>query len=622
MVATSRRGFAKLSAWLLAALRLPRSASAATDLLRSAPYLQHIGSSRASILWATRGAADADVQFRTAKGNWQKAEVKRTELQSKVTGIAEPFFRYRADLLSLTPGEVYTYRVTVGGRDVTPAGSTFRTDDGTPFRFLAFGDSGMGTVEQLLLAKKINAEKTDIVLPLGDLAYPMSTFVALEQNYFDVYGPLMSRAPFFAAPGNHDYYFKEGAAFIDGHSTPTDDIPKGDGGRYYSFDWGPVHFVVLDSNTPLENFADGDDRMAAWLVRDLTRTRKFWRIAYFHHPPYASGVTEYAIQSDRVRRYLVPIFEKYGVQFVMSGHEHSYQRTKPMLEGKPSSEPSGIVYVTSGGGGAYLYKHTVREHMEKGGIDWHYLSAEVDQSRLKVRSIPLESATDLDSFTVAPKPYLRSAIVNSASQTPAFAVGGLISIYGRNLSLQESMRPRMDATEVGGTKLTLNGKSIRFVYASPDQINALIPLDAAAGEGELVLTTPNGSVTSKIPVAEAAPAIFLDPRGALVLHDDGSFVSENRPMQASEQLSIYATGLGTNLDNVFVSFGRFTQKAYQVRLTDLPGVYLISTFAPWEITDSQLAVSVRSGSATSNVVTLAAVITPREPAVVDRVVTN
>jgi hypothetical protein len=89
--------------------------------------------------------------------------------------------------------------------------------------------------------------------------------------------------------------------------------------------------------------------------RDLRATRQFWRVAVIHHPPYAGGQNIRQIQQSWSRTYVAPILEKYGVQLVLSGDEHSYQRSHDLRNGSAVTPNTGTLYITTGGAGAALY---------------------------------------------------------------------------------------------------------------------------------------------------------------------------------------------------------------------------------------------------------------------------
>ena len=113
--------------------------------------------------------------------------------------------------------------------------------------------------------------------------------------------------------------------------------------------------------------------MLRWLENDLRTTRQFWRIVYFHYPPYATGVNVNDPQSLLVRQHMVPIFENNGVQLVLSGHEHSYQRSVPIRRSNMVASGVGTSYFTTGGGGAILYPVPDKSLVASKKSAYHYL---------------------------------------------------------------------------------------------------------------------------------------------------------------------------------------------------------------------------------------------------------
>jgi acid phosphatase type 7 len=111
--------------------------------------------------------------------------------------------------------------------------------------------------------------------------------------------------------------------------------------------------------------------MLRWLENDLRATRKFWRVAAFHHPPYASGFYRNDPLSSLAWQHIVPILEAYGVQLVLNGHEHSYQRSYDIRAGAALPRGTGTLYMTSGGGGAALYPVTSHPLIAFGSSTYH-----------------------------------------------------------------------------------------------------------------------------------------------------------------------------------------------------------------------------------------------------------
>ncbi len=141
------------------------------------------------------------------------------------------------------------------------------------------------------------------------------------------------------------------------HHNPSGTPPER---TYYSFDWGPGHFVSVDANCgyPIAGapVVDPGSEQWTWLDRDLASSTAPWKIVFLHIPPYASGGHGF---NARLAKNLGPLFEKRGVDVVFQGHDHDYERTYPIVGG--SKAERGPIYVTVGTGGAPLY-HKTQEH--------------------------------------------------------------------------------------------------------------------------------------------------------------------------------------------------------------------------------------------------------------------
>ena len=194
--------------------------------------------------------------------------------------------------------------------------------------FIVFGDSGTGNDHQKNLANLINVEEASFALHTGDIAYPCGTSERYVEKFEKIYSDLLERAPIYPSPGNHDYKCDSLASYLNYFEGK---------GRFYSFDVENAHFISLDSNIV-------DEEQLNWLEEDLSKSEAPIKVAFFHHPPYSSGSLHGG--SVTVQENLVPLFEKYGVDLVFSGHEHNYERIEV---GDP------VYIVTGGGGGNSVY---------------------------------------------------------------------------------------------------------------------------------------------------------------------------------------------------------------------------------------------------------------------------
>jgi uncharacterized protein (TIGR03382 family) len=325
---------------LVAALTLLTGVACAGVLPRD-PYLQKVGPDTATV--AFRLAADCSPTVRFGEGATHQTTA------STAKGRA-----HAVVLTGLKPGTEYTYVVDACGK-VTPA-RRFRTAPvpGTrSVHFTAVGDFGTGGTDQKEVAAAMLQARPELFVALGDNAYSSGTESELQNNLFAPMAALLSEVPLFASLGNHEYVTNQGQPYLDNLYLPSNNPANSE--RYYSFDWGHVHFVALDSNCAI-GLASADRcalaAQKAWLEKDLAATTQPWKVIFFHHPPWSSG--DHGSQLS-MRRNFAPIFEKYGVDLVLTGHDHNYERTKPMKgDAIASSSQRGVPYLVVGGGGASL----------------------------------------------------------------------------------------------------------------------------------------------------------------------------------------------------------------------------------------------------------------------------
>jgi len=217
------------------------------------------------------------------------------------------------------------------------------------------------------IARQMDKFSPDFVVHMGDMIQSGLDADA-DAQYFTPYAGLLARVPFFLALGNHDYGrdFKspEGRGFLKANYTPFHSVPlTGLPPHYYFFDVGNARFFVLDTNAFYgAGFAPGleaGSKQYKWLEYFLSRTAKQWKFVVMHEPIYSTGA--HGVIAKQLRT-LEPLFLKYKVDMVFQGHDHDYERTVPVKEGRPD-ENDGIIYVTLGGGGSTIY-------VQRRNADW------------------------------------------------------------------------------------------------------------------------------------------------------------------------------------------------------------------------------------------------------------
>ncbi|MGM0578838.1 MAG: metallophosphoesterase [Myxococcota bacterium] len=298
------------------------------ETLARAPYVQQTDAHSTHVLWTAQTEAPMAVEVTLPDG----ARVAHVDARADPADDEGPIRQYVARIDGLEPDTLYCYRVLAG--DVPLVERTgFATAPGPDahVEFAAFGDSGHGGGDQEAVYAQLRSVPLDLAVITGDVAYPSGTLAQLEAHYFDVYEDLVASVPMFPTTGNHDYRTRSAQPFRDVFSLPDNGV-EGASERWYSFDWGPVHFVALDTERV-------GPAQAAWLEEDLAADDHPWTVVYTHEPPYSSG---YHGSNHEVREWLAPILERHGVDLVLAGHDHHYERTVPI---------GGVVYVVTGGGG-------------------------------------------------------------------------------------------------------------------------------------------------------------------------------------------------------------------------------------------------------------------------------
>lgn len=349
-----RTSLALLPALLLASLSSPASA----ETLARKPYLQTTTPTSTIVVWTTNVAAGSVVHYGTSPQGLTKtatAAGNATQHEVKITGLA-PSTRYYYDVGSsngvLAGGDANHYLVTA-----PPAGAKQK------FRAWIVGDSGTGDAGQTAardaMLSHVGSYRPDLFLHMGDIAYDKGTTAQFTTNFFDIYASVLENTVVWPTMGNHEGVSSDSKTQIGPYYTAYV-LPKaGEAGgmpsgteAYYAFDWANVHFVVLNSqdlpNTPAS-------AMVKWLSSDLASTAQDWIVAYFHHPPYTKGSHDSDTESQLVqmRENVLPVLEAGGVDLVLGGHSHIYERSF-LLDGAYATPTKATGHIKDGGDGKPL----------------------------------------------------------------------------------------------------------------------------------------------------------------------------------------------------------------------------------------------------------------------------
>ena len=347
------------------------------------PYLNYATSKSIRVLWETDVPASARIEWGVT-----------AQLGDSAT-LGQPKRIQEYQISDLEPHTPYFYRITTVnevGEELSSGILTFQTAvaEDQPFRFVVLGDTETRPHVNHALSQKVWGERPDFVVVLGDLTDGGTRDFKWQwsHEYFTGIAGLCSRVPFFPVPGNGEgdlHWYKKY------HSLPGDESP-------YSFRYGNAEFFMLDSNQRETEFPAGT-RQYRWLEDKLKASTAKWKFVCFHHAPFSSDEDDYgnawdgkSVHGDPYVRHLVPLFEQYGVDIVMFGHIHSYERSRQIKSMQNSKD--GVLYLLCGGGGGNLedFGPTPASFSSKVHRGHHYCLIHIEDGNLDLRMYDLSGA--------------------------------------------------------------------------------------------------------------------------------------------------------------------------------------------------------------------------------------
>jgi hypothetical protein len=299
----------------------------------------------------------------------------------------------------LTASTRYDYSIRAGGRELFRGAFRTARSPGESFRFVVFGDSGRGTLEQYALAANMRQAAPDFLLHTGDLVYGRGERHKYEERFFAPYLELISEVCFWPCLGNHDVGAPSlGTPYREVFELPENGPAALTPENNYWFDYGSARIAVVDSNL---DAAALRDHVAPWLTNIFAAAPLArWRFVCFHHPPYTAGKYNPDV---RIQRTIVPAIEAAGVDVVFNGHDHMYERTLPLRGGQiVAPGHGGVVYIVSGAGGAQLYDAAPQRPAYISALHssvHSFTCVDVDGDTLKLRQIALGGEI-LDSIEI------------------------------------------------------------------------------------------------------------------------------------------------------------------------------------------------------------------------------
>ncbi len=323
-----------------------------------------------TIMWQLPDAKDCTLEFRE-KG---AADIQSVKADSKSyagnRGMADSYI-YTAKVANLISGKDYEYRTRSG--DTVSAWYPMKTDKGGAFKAIVTSDSQSSDYSDWADLFKGAAERNpdaDFFIDLGDIV-DNGEDEYQWQTWFKTVTPWITQIPLVPAVGNHEAYSLDWKETMPERYVAHFNLPdNGDAtlkNHYYSFDWGDVHFTVLDTSLAEEKtwVPDLFEKQKVWAKKDLETTKKKWKVVLMHKDPLQYGFADV----NRPHReegfspegeFFMPLFDETGVDLVLSAHLHTYRDRGQIYDFKRDAK--GPTYVILGLGGNVRYPGLWKDH--------------------------------------------------------------------------------------------------------------------------------------------------------------------------------------------------------------------------------------------------------------------
>lgn len=367
----------KLFFALFAAAFLLISAVSVRAAVEKGPYLIYPDvNTQMTVLWQTSGTETGTIEWGTDT-SYSLGSVQTTEYGSD--------HQHKYNITALTPGTKYYYRVNISGAWYIGSFRAAPADTAQNIKFLAYGDTRSYPADHdTVCAQMVNTFTADpayhtFACLSGDYVNNGDSESDWTNQYFDRSQSnaleFQANMPVMGCMGNHEY-----AGVLYQKYFP---YPFESGTRYFSFDYGPVHVIVLDQYV---SYTPGSTQYT-WLENDLAATSKPWKVIMFHELGWSAGGHG---NNSTVQEYIQPLCLQYAVKVVFCGHNHYYARC----------DVDGIQHITTGGGGAPLYAPSLSyPNIVTATQDYHFCEIDIqgDQLYFVARD---RSGSVIDSFDI------------------------------------------------------------------------------------------------------------------------------------------------------------------------------------------------------------------------------
>jgi len=353
----------------------PSRLSAAQDRrqgITKGPVLLRVYKNRAAVMWETKTPGPGKLWFGRAGSGQRSVSSTPQQVSYKLGAKLRQAYIHKTWIEDLEPGRNYQYRIEGPGVAAGPFAFKTAPENTDRARFIVYGDSRTNPdTHRRLVEAMMKIENLDFIVHVGDLLSSGNKYEQWGPQHFDVVKGLCESIPMYIAKGNH-----EG----DNGNYEKLLVPPGEKNNF-AFDFGPVHYFCGDNSSKKVE----PNSLLGRIARDARAATATWKFVTYHVPSINFGHHWSAWGYPEA----LPTISRAGVDFVIAGHSHLYERFCP-IQPPEGSDASFVTYITTGGGGAPLHeveKTPYHAHAEKTN---HFCLFDIDAGRLKMDVIDIE----------------------------------------------------------------------------------------------------------------------------------------------------------------------------------------------------------------------------------------
>jgi hypothetical protein len=425
--------------------------------IRKGPYLIFNGNeTEMQVLWQTYSTDTCQIDWGTDT---------LYNLGSAQTFEYGTDHQHTYSITNLTASTKYYYRVSVNQEVHTRTFHSAPDSNVTNLDFFAYGDtrSNPGAHDQvatgMITAYNANSDFQSLIISVGDLVYNGASESYWDNEFFNHsyqnIQKMLATLPYQSCIGNHE---GTGVLFKKYFPYPYVD------GRYWSFDYGPAHFVLVDQYT---SYGPGSAQLN-WITNDLASTNKPWKFIVLHAPGWSAGGGHE--NNTSVQNYIQPLCLQYGVQILFAGHNHYYAR----------AVVNNIQHITTGGGGAPLYQPNLNyPYIVAGASAYHFCKIEINGQVLNFTAVK-SNGEIIDTFTII------NPLVNVNTEKNQIALQSYIleNAYPDPFNPSTKIRFTIPSDKSSGTKQSKT-VSLKVYDVLGNEVATLIDGDLTEGEYEV-----------------------------------------------------------------------------------------------------------------------------------------